>query len=233
MIEWQNRRITRCCILVVGILCAVWLLVACGTGPSHPAEPVSTAEAESLILASIRTSNPDLNPDASLSLQELTTDMIWDALSIQVFKSTSDLVPNQAYILTARGDVIPMGESFGGPGVTDMLVVDMDRDEEPELVFAYTWGSGISRTCLGAYAPAYDRTAILTTEMAYLGDMVLQRSSDHLVKIKVCTEKPGGTSCADILGSLLLTAGDGEGNLSVVLSPNLPQLILENIAYFE
>ncbi|MGO4344849.1 M56 family metallopeptidase [Paenibacillus sp. MCAF9] len=59
-----------------------------------------------------------------------------------------------ASFLLYKGVVYPLGEWFGGFGVTSMALADMDNDGDSELYFTYSWGSGLHRSHAGYFNPS-------------------------------------------------------------------------------
>ncbi len=68
----------------------------------------------------------------------------------RVFKYNSSC----ASYLYYADDVYPMGDYFGGLGVTDMKLADMNGDSAMELYFTFSFGSGIHRSMAGMFDPA-------------------------------------------------------------------------------
>lgn len=66
-----------------------------------------------------------------------------------------------AAFLLHKGVVYPLGEWFGGLGVTSMALADMDNDEDSELYFTYSWGSGLHRSHAAYFDPSAKEIVIL------------------------------------------------------------------------
>jgi len=66
-----------------------------------------------------------------------------------------------ASFLLYKGVVYPLGEWFGGLGVTSMALADMDNDGDSELYFTYSWGSGLHRSHAGYFNPFAKEIVIL------------------------------------------------------------------------
>lgn len=60
-------------------------------------------------------------------------------------------------ILRYEGKIYPLGEFFGGFGVTSFAVADQNADGREELYFTFSWGSGLPRSCVGYFDTA-DKT---------------------------------------------------------------------------
>ncbi|WP_419871195.1 M56 family metallopeptidase [Candidatus Pristimantibacillus sp. PTI5] len=68
---------------------------------------------------------------------------------------------SSASFLLYGGEVYPLGEWFGGLGVTSMALADMDSDGESELYFTYSWGSGLHRSHAAYFNPSAKEIFIL------------------------------------------------------------------------
>lgn len=77
-----------------------------------------------------------------------------------------------ASFLLYNGEIYLMGEWFGGYGVTDMKLADMNRDGRQELFFTFSWGSGIHRSQVGYFDPATSQVCLV--DYSHMnGDMML------------------------------------------------------------
>ncbi|MEV5029247.1 M56 family metallopeptidase [Paenibacillus sp. LPE1-1-1.1] len=68
---------------------------------------------------------------------------------------------SSASFLLYGGEVYPLGEWFGGLGVTSMALADMDSDGVSELYFTYSWGSGLHRSHAAYFNPSAKGIVIL------------------------------------------------------------------------
>lgn len=66
---------------------------------------------------------------------------------IQIFKYDQSC----AAFLLHGGSIYPLGEHFGGYGVTSLALADVDEDGNEELYFTFSWGSGIHRSQVGYF----------------------------------------------------------------------------------
>ncbi len=213
------------------LLCFLLCLTGCHTAGQDSFGTINEKEAQDLILAYLKHENPELNRSANLDLEELTTDEIWQALGIQIFKNRSNVFLNQAFIITSEGGVLPMGSSFGDVGVIDMVVTDLDDDHRAELVFSYAFGSGITRTMLALYIPAVDENRLWTADMAYSGYLCLEAAPDSGALVQLCQFNGEEFSPERLLGLMTLMIEKGTPLPGVRLDEDLPDAILENIWY--
>ncbi len=84
-----------------------------------------------------------------------------------------------------------MGTGFGGMGVTSMIVTDLDQDSQPELLYTYSFGSGIHQSHLGLYSPALTGNSTIEATTRYVdGDLLLVKVDDQRVNIKAAGADP-------------------------------------------
>jgi hypothetical protein len=213
------------------ILLASVLLCDCESdlADSLPAERISVAEAEVLVRDMMFDLNPDMNPSLQFPLEEITTDEIWRRLHTQVFRLQGGFP--EMYAIT-NGQASILGASFGGYGVIHMHVTDLDADGNPELTYAYSWGSGLHRSHIAVYLPHQEPPTSIEAEIVYLhGDFILEKHNDQNVVVKVgyyeCQE---GKFIAEVpVGQLFLRSQDGQLKLVIELDDDLPAEIAEKI----
>lgn len=58
-----------------------------------------------------------------------------------------------ASFLLYDNKIFPLGDWFGGYGLTDAKIADIDCDNVMELYFTFSWGSGIHRSQAGYFNP--------------------------------------------------------------------------------
>ena len=166
-----------------------------------PEGRIGLDEAERLVQAYIFASQPGMNPTATFPLEELTTDEIWQRVGAQVYKVREGVQQFQTYAIIA-GRVYPIGESFGGLGVHTLLVTDLNADSAPELVYAYSFGSGIHQSAVGMLFPldgGYLTTSVV--DFRYLGELRLEKQDDQTLTV---TGIPSDGAGEEALGRLVL-----------------------------
>ncbi|MFS0725779.1 M56 family metallopeptidase [Paenibacillus sp. 1P07SE] len=90
---------------------------------------------------------------------------------------------SSATFLLHDDEVYPLGEWFGGMGLTSMALADLDKDGEPELYFTYSWGSGMHRSHAAYYDPTAKRVELL--EYTHLHeDMMLDATPDGRLSLR-------------------------------------------------
>jgi pimeloyl-ACP methyl ester carboxylesterase len=135
---------------------STWPSSAPSSAPAAAARRLGLAEAKDLVRKSLPKAPPDI------TLVDLTTEEIWQRLKAQVFRATGQGWEGGALFVRGQ-EVVPLGTSFGGLGATSLCVTDLNGDGKPELLFAYSWGSGAHRACLGILRP--DRTPLTPTDL--------------------------------------------------------------------
>jgi len=191
-------------------------------------------DASKLIRKYYQAQFPDLNPDVTFPVEDVTTDEIWQLMHMQVLRITDGIYANETFII--NGEIlVQMGTAFGGSGVTDMLVTDLYPDGNFELIFAYNFGSGIHQTHMAAYIPNYDASRVIECEVAYLGDLSLVIGDDGKVSVQIIDlelpEKQHDPSL--VLGTLSIVKESSELFLDLAINTSLPDKYYEGISVFK
>ena len=187
-------------------------------------------EAEIRILAFLQDRHPDLNPDLALAPEELPSEEVWELLGAQVFRLTAGPQAGQTFLFK-ENQVVPLGEAFGGPGLTSLEVADLDGDGRAELLYAYSFGSGFRQSRLGMYAPAYDPARTFEADFAFGGLLALKREEGGHIAVRMIELEPDRLLIRylDRLGTLGLEAQAREPVLVINLAPDLPVEVQEKI----
>lgn len=177
---------------------------------------------------------PDLSRRIKFPVEEITNDDIWQYLTIQVFRVTGDIYENETFIFN-NDTLIQMGTAFGGSGVTDMVLSDLDQDTLAELFFTYSFGSGIHRTRFAVYAPKYDKENIIECEEEYFGETLIEAKTYQDIRLKILEFDSEGNESeyAYTLGSLSLVKDNQVMNLVLEINPSLPERFYEGISVFK
>jgi LysM repeat protein len=142
--------------------------------PAAAGERISVQRAQELVRGHIFSTQPEMNPSAVFPLAEITSDAVWEALGAQIFKVTGDVMLNEAFVIR-NGQVTPVGESFGGSGVTSFVLAELDGAAPPELIYVYDFGSGIHRSTFGIYRVSPEGVrAYEASEFNYQGELALE-----------------------------------------------------------
>jgi len=86
-------------------------------------------------------------------------------------------VKSAASFLLYDNIVYPLGEWIGGMGVTSLALADLNRDDEPEMYFTYSFGSGIHRSHAAYFDPATKQ--VVNLDYMHLNkDMLVVNNND-------------------------------------------------------
>ncbi len=204
------------------------------SGPTQlPRTDITTAEG--MVRLWYQKDRPDLNPGVQIPLKELTTDEIWNRMGLQVFQVSQGIFQYDTFLIW-QTVVLPMGTGFGGVGVTSMAVADLDHDGQPELLFTYSFGSGIHQSRLGMYAPAIPGSALLGSPGPLNGiieaettlrdgDLLLEKISDQEVRVNAEMT----SQASQPLGQALLLHQGQEVKLGLLVNPDVPVEVLNHL----
>jgi hypothetical protein len=159
-------------------------------------------------------------------LREVTTKDIADRLKAQVFQQvgyTGSISEPEAY-LVKDGKVYPMSIASGGYGLTMMCVCNLDKAKAPELVYSYSWGSGIHRSHLDAMTFEGARPVKISAPFVIRDcDLRFVKSDDSTVKVYATMLHiwPADGSKDVLLGRLTLVNHDKARALGIAFDPHL------------
>ncbi|SFS66919.1 hypothetical protein [Paenibacillus sp. BC26] len=107
-------------------------------------EKISIEQAKKLILAT-----PDLSQSSipDIELIEITPSAIWDQTNCQLYKIVDDVKNSETFIVVNQ-KAVHIGNGFGGFGLTSAVPYDVNKDGFRDIVYAYSWGSGIHRSVI-------------------------------------------------------------------------------------
>ncbi|MDF9841523.1 MULTISPECIES: hypothetical protein [unclassified Paenibacillus] len=165
--------------LAVGILAAGLLLTACTTD-AKPAK-LSAQEAQIMILEKLGQRSSSL----AGQLAEITPAEVWEETGHQLFKDSSSL---ETYVV-ADGQAAVLGIGFGGCGVTSVVPYDVNGDGAGDLVYAYSYGSGIHRSVMSwmDLQTMTEQPVLSKAETAGFRtyDLILQKEDDSIIVYQV------------------------------------------------
>jgi hypothetical protein len=81
------------------------------------------------------------------AFHEVTPENVFKETGCQIFKNGKTC---ESYLLY-EGSLYTLGIGFGGLGIVDMVTCDFDDNGTKELLYSYSWGSGLHRSCLGYF----------------------------------------------------------------------------------
>ena len=188
------------------------------------------SEAAEMIQTYLHSQKPDPYPEALIAVEELQIPGMWESLSAQLFRITEGPSLNESYLI--RGDsVLQLGMAFGGRGLTNVEITDLDQDGQAELLIAYSFGSGIHQSRMGMYAPAYDDGRVFEADTAYLGDLNLYQDANGKVSVRVVEldDRSLTLSYADTLGYLRIDQQDGQAALIFQTAERIPEEVRQKL----
>jgi hypothetical protein len=68
---------------------------------------------------------------------------------LKVYKNPEMNASMPTYVVRGS-EYVSLGTSFGGDGVYSVIAADINGDGKKDLVYLYSWGSGLHRTNIGA-----------------------------------------------------------------------------------
>jgi hypothetical protein len=195
--------------LLTALLCAIP-----ATAQEGKATRLTQAEAENVVRAFIFAENPRMNPEATFPLKELTTGAVWRRLGVQVFQVTEGVRQHETFVVK-RQRVFPIGKGFGGYGVNSLCVADLNGDGRPELVYSFSWGSGVHRSQVGVFDALAKTPKEYVAPVACFGrdDLTLKAADDRTV-----TVSSGKTE----VGRVTLAGEEGKRRVEIRLDDKLP-----------
>ncbi len=200
---------------------------ACAQPGPAAAPRISIVEAEHLVRTMFLQQIPDLNPTVEFPLTELTTDEVWQRLGAQVFQVKEGIYQFNTYLIKNK-EIAPLGTGFGGVGLTSMCVTDLDQNGNPELIYTYSFGSGIHRSQVALYSADLPEPYSLEAKIAYRDDdWILEKRDDQTVFVTIAGDKPGKDRMR--LGQVVLEGQGDQVAFDLRLDENLPPDVLERI----
>ena len=150
------------------------------------AERLTVAEAEKLVDAHIRAATPDDESGRQVPV-EGTDDRrrCGSACRVQVFQVTEGVRQYETFLIRGGKEVRPLGIGFGGSGMMSLCVADLDGDGKPEMVYTYSWGSGLHRSHAAVYREKDGKVQEAVVPFAFKGDMFAKRLDNGSVEIEI------------------------------------------------
>jgi hypothetical protein len=88
-----------------------------------------------------------ISPKVLDDFNDITPENVFLETGCQIFKNASSC---QSYLLY-EGELYTLGIGFGGLGIVDIATCDFYDNGKNDLLYTYSWGSGIHRSCLGFF----------------------------------------------------------------------------------
>lgn len=168
------------CVAAAGLL-----LTACTTD-AKPAK-LSVQEAETIIQESVEQKGNSSAITGKLS--EMTPEDVWEETGHQLFKDSGSL---ETYVV-ADGKAAVLGTGFGGSGVTSVVPYDVNGDGARDLVYAYSYGSGVHRSVMSwmdlQTLTEHPVTSKADGEEFRMYDLILQNEDDSILVYQISTKQ--------------------------------------------
>ena len=205
----------------------VYVTIANVAGPSVRRTPTQAADR---IREYLLCQKSDLAPGFPLSVVESPVQEAWERMQVQVFRVTKGPFANESFLI-GGDNVLHLGDATGGAGVTSLLVSDLDGDDSAELLFAYSFGSGLHQSRIGMYAPAYGEDRIYEAGTAYLGDVALFKADMANVEVRVVVldETASIVRELDTLGHLDIEQREDQTRLVLRVARDLGDDLRQNL----
>lgn len=144
-------------------------------------------EFESLLNDFIKINNITSSIDID-AFRDITPENIFEETGCQIFKNGKTC---ESYLLY-EGNLYTLGIGFGGLGIVDIVTADFDGNGEKELLYTYSWGSGIHRSSLGYFdLSAKHEAEVNMSSIQSLGfiqeELVLTKVSDTQYEVFTAT----------------------------------------------
>lgn len=175
-----------------GIICLLVLMVFIPSACSMPVDSDNTnlavlAPETEMTIASYKIQvsefiSQNINFTSSYDNDEcynITPDFIADNSEFTVFKYD---ISTESFIMY-DGDAYSIGTCFGGSGITSMALADINMDNQYELYYTFSWGSGIPRSQIGYFDPVNKKVTIFDFDISISETMLtINESGDLCVK---------------------------------------------------
>jgi len=112
-------------------------------------------------------------------------------------------------------------------GLTSMCVADLDQDGNSELVYTYSWGSGMHRCHVAVYSANLPAPYSLEAGIIYGEDWMVEKQDDQTVFIKIKSDRQGEYSLR--IGQVVLERQGDQITFDIRLDNNLPSDVLPRI----
>ncbi len=99
--------------------------------------------------------------------KDLTPDSLKGKIKVYKTSEMNSSIPT--YVVKEK-NCLSIGNSFGGQGVYAVIAADLNGDNQAEIVYASSWGSGMHRTNIGAVEISSDLKDYTAQDMLLFED---------------------------------------------------------------
>lgn len=167
------------------LLCILFLLSACSVTPASETTALETlASTSEMSITSSKTQVSEFvkkNKDFTSSYNSdecynITPSFITDNSDFSIFKYNKS---TESFIMY-DGEIYNIGVCFGGYGITSMALADLDKDNQYELYYTFSWGSGLHRSQIGYFNPTSKEVTIFDYSLLDYDMMLTVNESGNL-----------------------------------------------------
>lgn len=159
------------------LLSVILLFTACDS----KSEKLSVKEAETIIQELLGQQEASLVSE----LNEITPPEVWSETKHQIFKDSSSL---ETFVV-AEGKAAVLGNGFGANGVTSVVPYDINNDGTMDLVYAYSFGSGIHRSLVSCMDLSTMSERGIRSKAEHRGfrieDLILKREGRKIIAYRI------------------------------------------------
>ena len=116
----------------------------------------------------------------------ITPDYIKDNTDYEIFKYSQ----SSASLLLYENHVYQLGGYFGGTGITNTALADINRDGQYELYFTFSWGSGLHRSQVGYFDPALEEVVIFDYVKFDIDLMFTEQNNNLVINKAKFSDRP-------------------------------------------
>jgi hypothetical protein len=115
---------------------------------------------------------------ANYKVYDITPETVKKEIKCQIFKVDYSC---EAYVIY-KSKVFHIGLGFGGLGVVDIATCNFDGNRQKDLIYTYSFGSGLHRSHIGVFNLTEEKEQ--TLDFIHLNkDMMLEKVSDKSFKV--------------------------------------------------
>ncbi|KUO53013.1 MAG: hypothetical protein APF76_12605 [Desulfitibacter sp. BRH_c19] len=112
------------------------------------------------------------------TISDITPENVKKEIGCQIFKVNYTC---ESYVIY-KGEFFPIGFGFGGYGVVTLTTCDFDEDGQKDLIYTFSWGSGLHRSHIGIFDFSEKKETWL--DFVQLNeDIVLEKLSDSIFNV--------------------------------------------------
>jgi hypothetical protein len=108
------------------------------------------------------------------TIYEITPEDVKEEIGCQIFKVNYTC---ETYVIH-KSKLFAIGFGFGGNGITDIKTCNFDGDGQKDLIYTFSWGSGIHRSHIGVFNFSKEQEEWLDFQQVDK-DIILEKNSDN------------------------------------------------------